>query len=565
MSVTSGGTAPNGCSAGGRSAASAGSAGIVITLSTAHRSPSRCQRQTEADRSAVRHDDADEAVASPRGRARGAAPAPSGARRRGRPPAGARPSARSQKCRRWPYFPPSSSSGTRPFSIIDGRAPLAGDQRVLGEVPPGVVGEVLRAAVGLPGPQHVERVVVEQRDAARSVVAVRAAQAGQEDRRPGRSAGCAAGSSRPCSASSVRLDRLGSVGLRRVGLGVVDVHVRAAQARQQQVAALQPVLAHVVPLVHERAASRRSSRSGAARRRGSAGRPSRRRCPYVVGGRVDVDHGERVRASRRPGRRRRRRPGARSARRRLGRGCGRRSGRRSLSRGHPVTARVDRPGCGRGSAARGCRGGRGPSGEFGGGIGDERAPPGVPRRRDAQPGGGRGDRAQLAAAGRPARVGACRAPGRRWSSSSARAPARSAPPSSAGCPDGRRLAVELDPELAAYLRATRPELEVIEGDAAHLRERLAELDVTRVDAVISGLPWALFDQAAQESILGQVAGVIGSDGAFTTFAYLHGMPLAAARRFRRTLRATFDEVVVSATVWRNLPPAFAYVCRRPVR
>jgi phosphatidylethanolamine/phosphatidyl-N-methylethanolamine N-methyltransferase len=129
---------------------------------------------------------------------------------------------------------------------------------------------------------------------------------------------------------------------------------------------------------------------------------------------------------------------------------------------------------------------------------------------------------------------------------------------------GRHLAVELDAALVAHLRATRPGLEVIEGDAARLVELLAEPRVTRVDAVVSGLPWALFDQATQESILGQVAGVIGAHGAFATFAYLHGMPLAAARRFRRTLRASFDEVIVSATVWRNLPPAFAYVCRRPV-
>jgi phospholipid N-methyltransferase len=41
------------------------------------------------------------------------------------------------------------------------------------------------------------------------------------------------------------------------------------------------------------------------------------------------------------------------------------------------------------------------------------------------------------------------------------------------------------------------------------------------------------------------------------------MTLGAARRFRRRLRDTFDEVLVSATVWRNLPPAFVYVCRRP--
>src|SRR5437870_6252127 len=53
MSLTSGGTAPNGCSAGGRSAVSAGSAGIVMTFLTPQRSPSRYHSHTEAERSAT--------------------------------------------------------------------------------------------------------------------------------------------------------------------------------------------------------------------------------------------------------------------------------------------------------------------------------------------------------------------------------------------------------------------------------------------------------------------------------------------------------------------------------
>ena len=57
--------------------------------------------------------------------------------------------------------------------------------------------------------------------------------------------------------------------------------------------------------------------------------------------------------------------------------------------------------------------------------------------------------------------------------------------------------------------------------------------------------------------------MIGPDGVFTTFAYRHGMALAAARRFRRALHETFDEVLLTPTVWRNMPPAFVYVCRRP--
>lgn len=130
-------------------------------------------------------------------------------------------------------------------------------------------------------------------------------------------------------------------------------------------------------------------------------------------------------------------------------------------------------------------------------------------------------------------------------------------------PGARHIAVELDPGMCRYLERVHPGLEVVEGDAAKLGTLLAERELEHVDAVLSGLPWALFDDDLQRSILHQVAAAIGPDGAFTTFAYTSGMVLPAARRFRRILRETFDEVLVSATVWRNLPPAFVYVCRRP--
>jgi phosphatidylethanolamine/phosphatidyl-N-methylethanolamine N-methyltransferase len=130
-------------------------------------------------------------------------------------------------------------------------------------------------------------------------------------------------------------------------------------------------------------------------------------------------------------------------------------------------------------------------------------------------------------------------------------------------PRARHIAVELDPEMAAYLQRTHPGLEVIEGNAIKLGALLAENDVEHADAVVSGLPWSLFDDETQGLILGQIADLIGPTGAFTTFAYRHGLLLSAARRFRRALHETFEEVLVTATVWRNVPPAFVYVCRRP--
>jgi phospholipid N-methyltransferase len=130
-------------------------------------------------------------------------------------------------------------------------------------------------------------------------------------------------------------------------------------------------------------------------------------------------------------------------------------------------------------------------------------------------------------------------------------------------PGARHLAVELDPRMAGFLRQAHPGLEVVEGDAAKLQTLLTERGVDHADAVVSGLPWALFDDETQESILGQIAALIGPDGVFATFAYRHGMALASARRFRRSLHHTFAEVLLTPTVWRNMPPAFVYVCRRP--
>lgn len=48
-----------------------------------------------------------------------------------------------------------------------------------------------------------------------------------------------------------------------------------------------------------------------------------------------------------------------------------------------------------------------------------------------------------------------------------------------------------------------------------------------------------------------------------TFAYRHATCLSGASRFAGLLHDTFDEVLCSRTIWRNLPPAAVYVCRRP--
>jgi phosphatidylethanolamine/phosphatidyl-N-methylethanolamine N-methyltransferase len=127
--------------------------------------------------------------------------------------------------------------------------------------------------------------------------------------------------------------------------------------------------------------------------------------------------------------------------------------------------------------------------------------------------------------------------------------------------DGRHLAIEIDKELVDYLRADRPDVEVIHGDAGALAELLAAQGLSEVDAVVSGLPWTLFEAAKQHRLLTAIREALAPHGTFTTFNYLHASQLGGARRFTMALTESFDEVSVSSTVWRNLPPARTLTCR----
>lgn len=128
---------------------------------------------------------------------------------------------------------------------------------------------------------------------------------------------------------------------------------------------------------------------------------------------------------------------------------------------------------------------------------------------------------------------------------------------------GHHLAVELNEPMAKILAERFPKVDVVQGDAAELPELLAERGLRQADVVVSGLPWAAFPRELQRGLLSAVTSVMNPSGAFTTFSYIHAIPLARARRFRALLADRFEEVVAGRTVWRNAPPAFVFHARRP--
>jgi phospholipid N-methyltransferase len=130
---------------------------------------------------------------------------------------------------------------------------------------------------------------------------------------------------------------------------------------------------------------------------------------------------------------------------------------------------------------------------------------------------------------------------------------------------GRHIAIEIDVMFAEVLRSRYPGLEVVVGDAATLPDVLAARGITAADVVVSGLPWSAFSAARAHSVLDAVAVSLRPSGAFTTFAYLHAIWAPPARRLRRDLERTFQEVVPGRTVWANMPAALVYHARSPAR
>jgi phospholipid N-methyltransferase len=126
----------------------------------------------------------------------------------------------------------------------------------------------------------------------------------------------------------------------------------------------------------------------------------------------------------------------------------------------------------------------------------------------------------------------------------------------------RLAAIEINPRLAAVFRTAHPGVPLFEDSVENVRAICDSMDVAMVDCIISGLPWALFSNSMQTTILNQMMRVLKPGGRFVTFGYVHSQALPAARHLAAALPTYFTAVSRSPVVWRNIPPAFVYRCVR---
>ena len=124
------------------------------------------------------------------------------------------------------------------------------------------------------------------------------------------------------------------------------------------------------------------------------------------------------------------------------------------------------------------------------------------------------------------------------------------------------VAIELNKALADAFRLRHPRVALVNDSVEHVARITRERGMGRLDAIISGLPWASFPDELQDRILAGALETLRPGGQFVTFGYHIGTWLKQGRSFYGKLPKLFARVERSGVVWRNVPPAFVVRCTR---
>ncbi len=130
-------------------------------------------------------------------------------------------------------------------------------------------------------------------------------------------------------------------------------------------------------------------------------------------------------------------------------------------------------------------------------------------------------------------------------------------------PGDWHLAIEVNPRMSAHMKAAYPDVDVVTAPASHLQRILDERSIDGADLIVSGLPWQAFSGAIGRRLIETIAAALAPGGVYTQFTYSWTRWAPPATRQLHEIRAAFERVDTSPTLWRNVPPAFVHTASRP--
>jgi phosphatidylethanolamine/phosphatidyl-N-methylethanolamine N-methyltransferase len=123
-----------------------------------------------------------------------------------------------------------------------------------------------------------------------------------------------------------------------------------------------------------------------------------------------------------------------------------------------------------------------------------------------------------------------------------------------GVPASHLFSVEIDTELAAYMRREFPDVQVLEGDVREIREMLPPRFIGKVGTVVVGIPMVLLPWEVQQIIVDEIFAILPEKRCFLAYTYSIGAPLKYEKLGLSARRVGFTLA--------NLPPASVWAFRK---
>src|SRR5579862_7621874 len=126
---------------------------------------------------------------------------------------------------------------------------------------------------------------------------------------------------------------------------------------------------------------------------------------------------------------------------------------------------------------------------------------------------------------------------------------------------------EINPRFYNYLKThfSDPRLVLIHSSAENLDRELEQRGYFQVDAVASSLGLGLMSDRERHTLFERQLPFVHDRAVLTQYQYIHALQCENGRVRRLDLRPLLGQYfasVQSRLVWRNLPPAFVFSCRR---
>ena len=124
------------------------------------------------------------------------------------------------------------------------------------------------------------------------------------------------------------------------------------------------------------------------------------------------------------------------------------------------------------------------------------------------------------------------------------------------------FSIEINKFFAEKSKKNCPNAIIYNDDANNIKKYLEKHNLKKTNCIISWLPWTCFDKKTQKDLIENIFNSLEEWWFFLTFSYIQSKVLPTWKTFKKIISEKFKNVSESKIIWKNIPPAFIYICEK---